>query len=96
MRSGLGSWAREACPKRIDAGRVTPGTADTAFPFLTVLVLLPAGAALVAAFVPRSLGEAASAARGRVDRRREHARDAGALDNHRRAIPRQATAVSRW
>ncbi|MGO9343662.1 MAG: complex I subunit 4 family protein [Acidimicrobiales bacterium] len=33
------------------------GTTDTAFPFLTVLVLLPAGAALVTAFVPRSLGE---------------------------------------
>ena len=27
-------------------------THDTAFPFLTVLVLLPAGAALVAALVP--------------------------------------------
>ena len=37
---------------------MNPGTADTAFPFLTVLVLLPAGAALVAAFVPRSLGAA--------------------------------------
>ena len=37
---------------------MTPGTADTAFPFLTVLVLLPAGAALVTAFVPSSLGEA--------------------------------------
>jgi NADH-quinone oxidoreductase subunit M len=32
-------------------------THDTAFPFLTVLVLLPAGAAAVAALVPRSLGE---------------------------------------
>jgi NADH-quinone oxidoreductase subunit M len=37
---------------------VTPGTTDTAFPFLTVLVLLPAGAAIVTAFVPRSLGDA--------------------------------------
>ena len=37
---------------------MTAGTSDTAFPFLTVLVLLPAGAALVAAFVPRSLGGA--------------------------------------
>ena len=36
---------------------MTAGTTDTAFPFLTVLVLLPAGAAMVAAFVPRSLGE---------------------------------------
>jgi NADH-quinone oxidoreductase subunit M len=32
-------------------------THDSAFPFLTVLVLLPAGAALVAAMVPKSLGE---------------------------------------
>ncbi|HEY7946329.1 MAG TPA: NADH-quinone oxidoreductase subunit M, partial [Acidimicrobiales bacterium] len=32
-------------------------THDGAFPFLTVLVLLPAGAAVVAALVPRSLGE---------------------------------------
>ena len=32
-------------------------THDTAFPFLTVLVLLPAGAALAAALVPASLGE---------------------------------------
>jgi len=32
-------------------------THDGAFPFLTVLVLLPAGAALVAAVVPRSLGD---------------------------------------
>jgi len=32
-------------------------THDTTFPFLTVLVLLPAGAAVVAALVPRSLGE---------------------------------------
>ncbi|HXX90603.1 MAG TPA: NADH-quinone oxidoreductase subunit M [Acidimicrobiales bacterium] len=32
-------------------------THDTAFPFLTVLVLLPAGAALVAALVPRVIGE---------------------------------------
>ena len=32
-------------------------THDTAFPFLTVLILLPAGAALVAAMVPTSLGE---------------------------------------
>jgi NADH-quinone oxidoreductase subunit M len=32
-------------------------THDTAFPFLTVLVLLPAGAALAAALVPRSIGE---------------------------------------
>jgi NADH-quinone oxidoreductase subunit M len=31
-------------------------THDSAFPFLTVLVLLPAGAAVVAALVPRSLG----------------------------------------
>ncbi len=30
---------------------MTAGTTDTAFPFLTVLILLPAGAALVAAFV---------------------------------------------
>jgi NADH-quinone oxidoreductase subunit M len=35
---------------------MSPGIADTAFPFLTVLVLLPAGAALVTALVPRSLG----------------------------------------
>ena len=34
-------------------------THDTAFPFLTVLVLLPAGAAVVAALVPASLGERA-------------------------------------
>ncbi|HUY21350.1 MAG TPA: NADH-quinone oxidoreductase subunit M [Acidimicrobiales bacterium] len=32
-------------------------THDGAFPFLTVLILLPAGAALVAALVPSSLGE---------------------------------------
>jgi NADH-quinone oxidoreductase subunit M len=32
-------------------------THDNAFPFLTVLVLLPAGAALVAALVPRTLAE---------------------------------------
>ena len=32
-------------------------THDSAFPFLTVLVLLPAGAALVAALVPKTLGE---------------------------------------
>ncbi|HZU78904.1 MAG TPA: NADH-quinone oxidoreductase subunit M [Acidimicrobiales bacterium] len=31
-------------------------THDTAFPFLTVLVLLPAGGAVVAALVPRTLG----------------------------------------
>jgi len=37
---------------------VTGGITDTAFPFLTVLVLLPAGAAVVTAFVPRSLGDA--------------------------------------
>jgi NADH-quinone oxidoreductase subunit M len=37
---------------------MSPGTTDTAFPFLTLLVLLPAGAALVAAFVPISLGAA--------------------------------------
>ena len=34
-------------------------THDTAFPFLTVLILLPAGAAVVAALVPSSLGERA-------------------------------------
>jgi len=34
-------------------------THDSAFPFLTVLVLLPAGAAVVAALVPRGLGEVA-------------------------------------
>lgn len=32
-------------------------THDSAFPFLTVLILLPAGAGLVAAMVPRSFGE---------------------------------------
>jgi NADH-quinone oxidoreductase subunit M len=37
---------------------MSPGTTDTVFPFLTVLVLLPAGAAVVTSFVPRSLGEA--------------------------------------
>ncbi len=31
-------------------------THDTAFPFLTVLILLPAGAAIVAALVPKSIG----------------------------------------
>jgi NADH-quinone oxidoreductase subunit M len=35
-----------------------PGTTDHVFPFLTVLVLLPAGAGVVAAFVPRSLDAA--------------------------------------
>ena len=40
-------------------GRVV--THDTAFPFLTVLVLLPAGAALAVALVPASLGERRSA-----------------------------------
>ncbi|MHB8681010.1 MAG: complex I subunit 4 family protein [Acidimicrobiales bacterium] len=34
-------------------------THDTAFPFLTVLLLLPAGAGLLAALVPSSLGERA-------------------------------------
>jgi NADH-quinone oxidoreductase subunit M len=34
-------------------------THDTAFPFLTVLVLLPAGAALAVALVPRRIGERA-------------------------------------
>jgi NADH-quinone oxidoreductase subunit M len=32
-------------------------THDNAFPFLTVLILIPAGAGLVAAFVPQSIGE---------------------------------------
>jgi NADH-quinone oxidoreductase subunit M len=32
-------------------------THDSAFPFLTFLILLPAGAAVVTALVPRSLGE---------------------------------------
>ena len=36
---------------------MTAGIHDNAFPFLTVLVLLPAGAAVVTAFVPRTLGE---------------------------------------
>ena len=35
---------------------MSTGITDTAFPFLTVLVLLPAGAAVVTAFVPKSLG----------------------------------------
>ena len=37
-------------------------THDTAFPFLTVLVLLPAGAALAVALVPAALGERAQRA----------------------------------
>ncbi|MFZ0668245.1 MAG: NADH-quinone oxidoreductase subunit M [Acidimicrobiales bacterium] len=35
---------------------MSPGITDTSFPFLTVLVLLPAGAALLTALVPRSSG----------------------------------------
>jgi hypothetical protein len=38
-------------------------THDSAFPFLTVLILLPAGAGLVVALVPRSFGERAPAGR---------------------------------
>ncbi|HYA67738.1 MAG TPA: hypothetical protein VED63_03305, partial [Acidimicrobiales bacterium] len=33
-------------------------TTDAAFPFLTVLVLLPAATALVVAIIPKSIGEA--------------------------------------
>ena len=68
-------------------------THDTAFPFLTVLVLLPAGAALAVALIPAVAGRARPAPR-RVQRRawRRLARHSGPGGHHRRAVPRR----QRW
>ncbi len=68
-------------------------THDTAFPFLTVLVLLPAGAAVVAALVPASLGERAQRARGVRRRAGGVARHVGPGHHHRAALSRRQRRV---